>query len=84
MITPVMVYVYLFGVRILFICTIRKSMLEVDCEVDEPKFVQGWPTGHFRARQVDSPSAYSVCTQVIHIIMLIFWIYCIIWWDLPN
>jgi hypothetical protein len=35
MITPIMVYVYLFGVRILFVCKIRKSMLEVDCEVDE-------------------------------------------------
>jgi hypothetical protein len=33
MITPLMVYVYLFGVRILFVCTIRKSMLEVVCEV---------------------------------------------------
>jgi hypothetical protein len=36
MISPVMVYVYLFGVRILFVCTIHKSMLEVDFEVDEP------------------------------------------------
>jgi hypothetical protein len=25
-----------FGVCILFVCTIRESMLEVDCGVDEP------------------------------------------------
>jgi hypothetical protein len=43
MITPVMVYVYLFGVHILFVCTIHKSMLEVDCEVDEPNSFEDDP-----------------------------------------
>jgi hypothetical protein len=36
MITPMMVYVYLFWRTYSFVCTIRKLMLEVDCEVDEP------------------------------------------------
>jgi hypothetical protein len=40
---PVMVYAYLFGVRILFVCTIRKSMLQVDCEVDEPNSFEDDP-----------------------------------------
>ena len=44
------------------------------------KLVRGRPTGHFWARQLDSPSAYSVCTYSLHIIMFIL-IYCIIWWD---
>jgi hypothetical protein len=42
------------------------------------KLVRGRPTGHFRARQVDSLSPYSICTEVMHIIMFTFWIYCII------
>jgi hypothetical protein len=41
-----------------FVCTIRKSMLEVDCEVDKPNSFEDVPTGHFRARQVDSPSSF--------------------------
>jgi hypothetical protein len=47
MITPVMVYVYLFGIRILFVCTIRKSMLEIDCEVDEPNSFEDDPHDTF-------------------------------------
>jgi hypothetical protein len=47
MITPVMVYVYLFGVPILFVCTIRKSMLEVDCGVDEPNSFEDDPQDTF-------------------------------------
>jgi hypothetical protein len=47
MITPVMVYVYLFGVRILLVCTIRKSMLEVDSEVDEPNSFEDDPQDTF-------------------------------------
>jgi hypothetical protein len=34
---------YLFDVRILFICTIHKSMLEVDCGVDEPNSFEDDP-----------------------------------------
>jgi hypothetical protein len=41
MITHVMVYVYLFGV------TIRKLMLEVDCEVDEPNSFEDDPQDTF-------------------------------------
>jgi hypothetical protein len=57
-----------------FVYTIRKSMLEVNCEVDEPNSFEDdpQPTGHFRARQVDSPSAYSICTQLMHIITFTF------------
>ena len=47
MITPVLVYVYLFGVHIFFVCVIRKSMLEVDCEVDEPSTFEGDPQDTF-------------------------------------
>jgi hypothetical protein len=47
MITPIMVYVYLFGVCILFVCMIHKSMLEVDCEVDEPNSFEDDPKGTF-------------------------------------
>jgi hypothetical protein len=47
MITPVMVYVYLLGVCILFVCTIRKSMLEVDCGVDEPNSFEDDPQDTF-------------------------------------
>jgi hypothetical protein len=46
MITHVMVYVYLFGVHI-FLCTIRKSMLEVDCKVDEPNSFEDDPQDTF-------------------------------------
>jgi hypothetical protein len=41
---PVLLYVYLFGVHIL---AIRKSMLEVDCEVDEPSTFEGDPQDTF-------------------------------------
>jgi hypothetical protein len=47
MITSVVVYVYLFGVCIPFVCTIRKSMLEVDCEVDEPNSFEDDPQDTF-------------------------------------
>jgi hypothetical protein len=47
MMTPVLVYVYLFGVRILFVCVIRKSMLEVDCELDEPNTFENDPQETF-------------------------------------
>jgi hypothetical protein len=47
MITPVMVYVYLFSVCILFVCTIHKSMLEVDYEVDEPNSFEDDPHDTF-------------------------------------
>jgi hypothetical protein len=45
--TPVLVYVYLFGVRILFVCAIRKSMLEVDSELDEPNTFEEDPQETF-------------------------------------
>jgi hypothetical protein len=84
MITPVMVYVYLFW-RMYSFCM-------YDTQIDarswlwgrRTKLVRGRPIGHFRVKQVDSPSACSICTQLMHIIMFTFWIYCIIWWDFPN
>jgi hypothetical protein len=47
MITHVMVYVYLFSVHIFFVRMIRKSMLEVDCEVDEPNSFEDDPHDTF-------------------------------------
>jgi hypothetical protein len=47
MITPIMVYVYLFGVCILFVCMIHKSMLEVDCVVEEPNSFEDDPQDTF-------------------------------------
>jgi hypothetical protein len=47
MITLVMVYVYLFGIHILFVSTIHKSMLEVDCEVDKPNLFEDDPQDTF-------------------------------------
>jgi hypothetical protein len=47
MITPVLVYVSLFGRTYSFVCTIRKSMLEVDCEVDEPNTFEDDPQETF-------------------------------------
>jgi hypothetical protein len=47
MITPVMVYVYLFWHMYCFVCTIRKSMLEVDCGVDEPNSFEDDPQETF-------------------------------------
>jgi hypothetical protein len=41
-----------------FVCTIRKSMLQVDCEVDEPNSFEDDPHDSPSARQVDSPSAF--------------------------
>jgi hypothetical protein len=38
---------YLFGVHILFVCTICKSMLEVDFEVDEPNSFEDDPQDTF-------------------------------------
>jgi hypothetical protein len=51
----VMVYVYLFGVHILFVCTIRKSMLEVDCEVDEPNSFEDDPQDTFEQGKLILP-----------------------------
>jgi hypothetical protein len=47
MITPVLVYVYLFGHTYSFVCTLRKSMLGVDCEVDEPNAFEDDPQETF-------------------------------------
>jgi hypothetical protein len=47
MITPVMVYVYLFDICILLVCTICKSIQEVDCEVDEPNSFEDDPQDTF-------------------------------------
>jgi hypothetical protein len=36
------------------------------------QLIRGRPTGNFRARQVNSPSVYSICTQLMHIIIFTF------------
>ena len=44
----VLVYVYLFIWRTYsFVCTLRKLMLEVDCEVDEPNAFEDDPQDTF-------------------------------------
>jgi hypothetical protein len=58
-----------------FVCVIRKSMLEVDCEVDEPNTFEDDPQDTLEQA---NPSAYSICIQLMHLIMFTFWIYCII------
>jgi hypothetical protein len=47
MIILVLVYVSLFGRTYSFVCTLRKSMLEVDCEVDEPNTFEDDPQETF-------------------------------------
>jgi hypothetical protein len=47
MITHVMVYVFFIWRTYSFVCTIRKSMLEVDCEVDEPNTFEDDPHDTF-------------------------------------
>jgi hypothetical protein len=47
MITPVMVYVYLFGIRILLYVRYANQRLEVDCEVDEPNSFEDDPQDTF-------------------------------------
>jgi hypothetical protein len=46
MITPILVYVYLFGVRILLYVR-YKLMLEVDCELDETNTFEDDPQDTF-------------------------------------
>jgi hypothetical protein len=46
MITPILVYVYLFSVRILLYVR-YKSMLEVDCELDETNTFEDDPHDTF-------------------------------------
>jgi hypothetical protein len=46
-VTHVMVYVYLFWRMYSFVCTICESMLEVDCEVDEPNSFEDDPQDTF-------------------------------------
>ena len=74
-----MVHVYLF-MYVLFLYVRYATLLEADCAVGDSNTFEDDPARRFWARQVDSPSAYSVCTYSLHIIMFIL-IYCIIWWD---
>jgi hypothetical protein len=84
MITPVLVYVYLFGRTYSFCMHDTQIDARSGLWGRRAKHVRGRPTGNFRARKVDSSSAYFICTQLMHIIMFTFWIYNIIWWVLPN
>jgi hypothetical protein len=83
MITPVLVYVYLFGRTYYFVCTLRKSMLEVDCELDEPNTSR---TTH--RKPLSKASGFSLCIFYLYPINaynnFTIWIYCIFFWDLPN
>jgi hypothetical protein len=63
----VYVFFYMYGMRIDIRSCGRRT-----------KLVRVRSAGHVRARQVDSSSAYSICTQLMHIIIFTFWIYCII------
>jgi hypothetical protein len=66
-----MVHVYLF-VYVLFLYVRYATLLEADCAVGDPNSFEDDPQDSFCARQVDSPSAYSVCTYSLHTIMFTF------------
>jgi hypothetical protein len=70
--------IFIYLAYVFFVCAIRKSMLEVECELDEPNTFEEDPQDTFEQGKWTSPSAYSICTQLMHIIMFNFWIYCII------
>ena len=59
-----------------FVCTIHKSMLEVNYEVDEPNSFEDDPHDTFEQGKWILP-LISIYTQIMHIIMLLFG-YCII------
>jgi hypothetical protein len=60
-----------------FVCTIRKSMLEVDCEVDEPNSFEDDPQDTF-VKASRFSLCISICTEIMHTIMFTFgYIYCI-------
>jgi hypothetical protein len=66
-----------FGVCIHFVCTIRKSMLEVDCGVDEPNSFEDDPHDTF-----EQGKWIPLCIFYLYPINaynnVYFWIYCII------
>jgi hypothetical protein len=53
-----------------FVCTIRKSMLEVDCEVDEPNSFEDDPQDTFV--QGGFSLCISICTEIMHTIIFTF------------
>jgi hypothetical protein len=54
-----------------FVCTIHKSMLELDCEVDEPNsFDDDHRTLSCKASGFSL--CISICTQIMHTIMFSF------------
>jgi hypothetical protein len=63
----VMVYVYLFGVCFLFVCTICESLLEADFMVEDQNTFEDDPQDTF-----EQGKWISVCTQIMHIIMITF------------
>jgi hypothetical protein len=52
-----------------FVCTIHKSMLEVDCEVDKPNSFEDEPQDTF---EQGKSLCISICTEIMHIIMFTF------------
>jgi hypothetical protein len=53
-----------------FVCTIRKSMLEVDYEVEEPNSFETHRTLSCKASGFSL--CISICTQIMHTIMFTF------------
>ena len=71
MITHVMVYVYLFGVRILLYLQYVNWWLEVDCGVDEPNSFDDDPQDTFD-QATGFSLCISICTEIMHTIMFTF------------
>jgi hypothetical protein len=56
-----------------FVCTIHKSMLEVDCEVDEANTFEDNPEDTFEQSKWILP-LYFYLYPIMYIIMFTFWI----------
>jgi hypothetical protein len=71
----VMVYVYFIGVCFLFICTMYKSILEVDFVVEDPNTIEDDPHDTFDQGKwilLILSLCISYCTQITHSIRFIF------------
>jgi hypothetical protein len=60
-----------------FVCTIHKSMLEVDCEVDEPNSFEDYPQDNFVQGKWILPLHFYSYRNIAYN-NVYFWIYCII------
>jgi hypothetical protein len=68
----VMVYVYLFGVCFLFVCTIYESILEADFVVEDQNMFEDEPREPLTKASGFSLCIFILCTQIIHSIRFTF------------